>query len=99
MEIHIFITKYICVHTDTHTYVYKTYYGLESHLHLPVAAVGIKLDSAKSVVLWDHNQAQISITGCHSLSVFIVTNQIKQIQYKSVSSQRKHSPIKICHFN
>lgn len=99
MEIHIFITKYIYVHTDTHTYMYKICYGLEPHLHLPAAAVEIKLDSVKSVILWDHHQAQISITGCHSLSVFIVTNQIKQIQYKSFLSQHKHSPIKICHFN
>lgn len=56
-------------------------YGLGPHLHLPTAAVEIKLNSAKSVVLRDHNQAQISIIGSHSLSVFIVTNQIKQIQY------------------
>lgn len=97
MEIHICITKYVCIHADTHTYIlmYKTSYGLGPHLHLPTAAVEIKLDSTQSVVLRDHNQAQISITGSHSLSVFIVANQIKQIQYKSVLSQLKHSPIKI----
>lgn len=42
--------------------MYKTCYGLGPHVHLATAAVEIKLDSAKSVVLWDHSQAQISIT-------------------------------------
>lgn len=52
MEIHICITKYICIHTDTHTYIlmYKTCYDLGPHFHLPTATVEIKLDSAKSVV-------------------------------------------------
>lgn len=55
--------------------MYKTCYGPQPHLHLPTAAVEIKLDSAQSVV------SQISITGSNSLSVFIATNQIKKIQY------------------
>lgn len=46
MEIHMCITKYICIHTDTHTYIhrYKTCYGLGPHLHLLTAGVEIKLD-------------------------------------------------------
>lgn len=55
--------------------MYKTCYGPQPHVHLPTAAVEIKLDSAKSVV------SPICITGSNSLSMFIVTNQIKKIQY------------------
>lgn len=68
---------YIQTHMHIYIYMYKTCYDLGPHLHLPAAAVEIKLNSAKSVVLWDHSQAQISITASHALSVFIVIKSNK----------------------
>lgn len=71
------------------------YCDLGPDLLSPTLAVRIKFDCVKSLVLQDCSQAQISITESQALSIFIVTYQIKPIQYKSVLSQLKHSPMKI----
>lgn len=71
------------------------YCDLGPDLSSPTLAVKSEFDCVKSLVLWDCSHAQISITESQALSIFIVTNQIKLIQYKSDISQLKCSPMKI----